>query len=74
MEMAILTIMWQRIWLNAICVPELYELENFQVMKEDIWQKKSELQCRVGDNFSFWLLGKGRRRETLERLMLFRVQ
>jgi hypothetical protein len=28
----------------------------------------------VGDNFSFWLLGKGRRRETLERLMLFRVQ
>jgi hypothetical protein len=48
MEMAILITMWQRIWLNDFCVPELYRVENFQVMKEDIWKKKSELQCLAG--------------------------
>jgi hypothetical protein len=64
MEMAILVTMRQRIWLNDFYVPELYGMENFQVMEEDVWQKKSELQCWLGDGFSFWLLGKDRKRET----------
>jgi hypothetical protein len=62
METAILITMWQSIWLNDFCVLELYGVENFQVMKEDIWSKKYELQCWLGDGFSFWLLEKGRKK------------
>jgi hypothetical protein len=53
MEMAILVTMRQRIWLNDFCVLELSGELLFD--NEDIWWKKSELQCWLDDGFSFWL-------------------